>query len=233
MLKKLTLVEERVNSVIKIGFFSTGLSVIGRVLVVNSLCASKWCYIISVLQPPQKYISSLQKAFIDFVWQGRHWAKSDILYLRKSLGGLGLVHILSILHAFRLRFIHEYLYYDRHICYRIANVFFRRVYNFGYSKQLFLLMPVKYDVSNIPPFYQSLINTWSLFSHKKSDTTLPNRWYTIFEPLWYNSYVTHNRNIITDTVIQQFISLGITQVKHLCEMKSYEPQFRSKRIFED
>ena len=33
-----------------------------------------------------------------------------------------------------------------------------------------------------------------------------------FEPLWYNSYVTHNSNIITDTVIQQFISLGITQV---------------------
>ena len=31
--------------------------------------------------------------------------------------------------------------------------------NFGYSKQLFILMPVKYDVSNIPPFYQSLMNT--------------------------------------------------------------------------
>ena len=39
-----------------------------------------------------------------------------------------------------------------------------------------------------------------------------------FEPLWYNGYATHNSNIITDTVIQQFISLGITQVKHLCEM---------------
>ena len=48
---------------------------------------------------------------------------SDILYLRKSQGGLGLVHILSRLHAFRLRFIHEYLYYDRHSCFRIANVF--------------------------------------------------------------------------------------------------------------
>ena len=54
-----------------------------------------------------------------------------------------------------------------------------------------------------------------------------------FVPLWYNSYVTHNSNIITDTVIQQFIllSLDITQVKHLCEMKFYEPQFKSKRIF--
>ena len=62
-----TLVEEKVNSVIKSWtFFSKG-SFIGRVLVVNSLCASKLWYIISVLQPPQNYISSLQKAFIDFV----------------------------------------------------------------------------------------------------------------------------------------------------------------------
>ena len=45
--------------------------------------------------------------------------------------------------------------------------------------------------------------------------------------------VTHNSNIITDTVIQQYISIYIfTQVKHVCEIKSYEPQFRSKLNFE-
>ena len=92
-------------------------------------------------------------------------------------------------------------------------------------------MSVKYDVSNIPLFYQSLMNTWALFSHHK--VTPPSAVNGIpFEPVWYNRYVTHNSNIITDTFIQQFISLGITQVKHLCKMKSYEPQFRSKRIFE-
>ena len=52
-----------------------------------------------------------------------------------------------------------------------------------------------------------------------------------FEPLCYNSYVIHSSNIITDTVIQQFISLGITQVKRLCEIKSYEPQFMFKTDF--
>ena len=162
--KNLTLVKEKVNSVTKrCTLFSKGLSFIGRVLVVNSICASKLWYVISVLQPPQYYISSLQKVFIDFVWHGRHWVKSDILYLRNSHGGLGLVHMLSRLHAFRLRFIHEYLYYDSHYCFRIANEF-KKIYNFRYSKQLFLLMPVKYyDVGNIPRFYQSLMNTWSLF----------------------------------------------------------------------
>ena len=129
--KNWTLVEEKVNSVIKSWtFFSKGLFFIGRILVVNSLCASKLWYIISVLQPPQNYISSLQKAFIDFVWQGRHWVKSAKLYLRKSQGGLGLVHILSRLHAFRLRFIHEYLYYDSHSCFRIANLFIEEFITF-------------------------------------------------------------------------------------------------------
>ena len=42
--------EEKVNSVIKSWtLFSEGLSFIGRVLVVNSLCASKLWYIILVL----------------------------------------------------------------------------------------------------------------------------------------------------------------------------------------
>ena len=74
-------------------------------------------------------------------------------------------------------------------------------------------MPVKYDVIkvyNAPP---------------RPLDGIP------FEQLWYNSYVTHYNNIITDTVIEQFISLGITAVNHLCEIKSYEPQFRLKRIF--
>ena len=75
------------------------------------------------------------------------------------------------------------------------------------------------------------MNTWSLFSHQKVTPPSPVDGIP-FTLLWYNSYVAHNSNIITDTVIQLFISLGITQVKHLCEMKSYEPQFRSKRIFE-
>ena len=54
--------------------------------------------------------SSLPKVLIDFVRQGCHWIKSDRLYLHKLYGGLGLVHILSRLHAFRLKFIHEYSY---------------------------------------------------------------------------------------------------------------------------
>ena len=106
-----------------------------------------------------------------------------------------------------------------------------RVYNFGYSKQLFLLMQVKNDVSNIPPLYQSLMNTWSMLSHQKVTPPSPVDGIP-FEPLWYNSYVTHNSNIITDTVIQQFISLVITQVKHLCVKLSLMSLNLGQRILE-
>ena len=34
-------------------------------------------------------------------------------------------------------------------------------------------MPVKYDVSIIPLFYQSLMSTWSLFSHQKVTPPFP------------------------------------------------------------
>ena len=139
------------------------------------MCVKMW-YIISVLQHPYNYILSLQKVLIDYVWQSRHWVKSDRLYLRKSYGGLGLVHILSRLHAFKLRFIHKYLYYDSHSCFRIANVFL--VHNCGYSKQLFLIMHVKKYVSNIPPFLSKLIEYVVTLLTPKGNTTYPRRWCT-------------------------------------------------------
>ena len=52
-------------------------------------------------------------------------------------------------------------------------MYFKRGNNFGYSKQLFLITSVNCDVSNIPPFYQSLINTWSFFSHQKVTPSSP------------------------------------------------------------
>ena len=101
-------------------------------------------------------VTSLQKLFIDFVWQGRHWIRCDLLYLHKSDGGLGLVHILSRLHAFRLRFIQDYLYYDNNSCFMIANVFFRKVNNFGYTNQLFSIKPDVYSYDCIPQYYKCI-----------------------------------------------------------------------------
>ena len=78
----------------------------------------------------------------------------------------------SSLHAFRLRFIQEYLYYDSHSYFRAAHLFLEELIILDILKQLFLIMPVKYDVSNVPSCYQSLMNTWSLFPPQK--VTSPN-----------------------------------------------------------
>ena len=76
------------------------------------------------------------------------------------------------------------------------------------------------------------MDTWGLLSIRR--VTAPNHLNggILLEPLWYNRYINHNRNIITDTVIKQFCCLGITFVQDLFLVTSYESQFRSKRIFE-
>ena len=77
--------------------------------------------------------------------------------------------------------------------------FFRRVNNFGYCKQLFLIMHVNYAISK-STFLSKLNEHVVTFLTLK--VTQPSPVDGIpFESLWYNSYVTHNSNIITDTVI--------------------------------
>ena len=75
--------KKRSIQLLKDGLFSQGLSFIGRVLVVNSLRASKLWYML----PPQNYISSLQKVFIDFVCHGRHRVKSDYFIYINCMAG--------------------------------------------------------------------------------------------------------------------------------------------------
>ena len=116
-----------------------GLSYGGRVLIVNSLCASEVWYMLSVLEPAADYSVTLQKKFIDCVWQGRHWISREKIVLSKGQGGLGLVDINCRLLSFRARFIHDYLYGDDYLCFRLADSFFSKMVSYNYTKQLFLI----------------------------------------------------------------------------------------------
>ena len=87
----LTLVEERVNSVIKKLVFFLESYHIGLVLVVNSICMLKLCYILFVLRPPQYNIPTLERVFIDFLRQGRHLIKSDRLYVHTLYAGCPVI----------------------------------------------------------------------------------------------------------------------------------------------
>ena len=70
-----------------------GLSLLGKVLVINTLIASLFVYKMSVLPiMPQKYLDKLNEIMNKFLWNNnKPKIKLEILQLPKDLGGAGLV----------------------------------------------------------------------------------------------------------------------------------------------
>ena len=57
----------------------------------NVFYASNLWHIFRVLQPPKDWVDRLQKCFVNFVWQGSHWTKENILSLPNILLVVSLV----------------------------------------------------------------------------------------------------------------------------------------------
>ena len=86
------------------------LSIKGRVVLVNSLAASKLWHKLQVLTPPKPLLRNLQKYFIDIIWcEGKHWLRQETLALHPSDGGLGLADIAVKLSSFRAQYIRDVL----------------------------------------------------------------------------------------------------------------------------
>ena len=72
-----------------------GLSLMGKILVINTLITSQFIYKMSVLPTlPENIIKKLEAMFINYIWDGKK-AKIPIEILQKSKheGGLGLVNL--------------------------------------------------------------------------------------------------------------------------------------------
>ena len=63
------------------------LSLKGRVLVINSLAASKLWHKMHIICPPQNIVKELQSFLVNSLWLGkRHWVKTDILCSTRMTG---------------------------------------------------------------------------------------------------------------------------------------------------
>ena len=72
-----------------------GLTLMGKVLIINSLIAALFTYKMSVLPKlSEMYIKRIEKLFNEFLWDGKHPKIAlSTLQLNKSDGGLGLVNL--------------------------------------------------------------------------------------------------------------------------------------------
>ena len=87
-------VTDKVKAVLA-GWKSRSISLIGKVMVINSLAASLYVYPMSVLPKiPEKFIKEAESTFEAFLWNGHKPKVSlEVLKLPKNGGGLGLVDL--------------------------------------------------------------------------------------------------------------------------------------------
>lgn len=159
------------------------LSFRGRCLVINNLAASMLWHKFTVLDPPKELLLGVQKAFVNFFWDGCHWLPQGVLYLPVAEGGQGLIHLESKVLAMRLQSLQKLLYSsDLASWVRIGLFIMNNVGGFGLDKQLFLIQKsIVENVFSLPfSFYLGVIKSWNCFQIMRNE----KEHYGVLEPLF-------------------------------------------------
>jgi hypothetical protein len=200
--------------------FAKALSIRGRVLVINLLTASKLWHSLSSASPPPGLLSRIQRILVDFIWQGKHWVSLSELILPVNQGGQGVVHLVSRLRDFRLRFAHRFLNStsqlgECHPSLYFSKYYFSKVGNLSYTTQLFLLKG-KLPLTNIPEFYKDVLQTWWSFGiHRHMGPVSVCD--ILDEPLFHNPLIVQH-STGEPFVLDTFVQGGITTVRHLFDV---------------
>lgn len=64
-------------------------------------------YICTVLDPPRDQFKTVQKAFVNLIWNSCHWPPQGILYLPVAEGVQGFIHLESKVLAMRLQMLQK------------------------------------------------------------------------------------------------------------------------------
>ena len=144
------------------------LSYKGRVLVLNNLVSSMLWHRLTCVDPPPDLLPKVQAILVDTFWDKLHWLPQSLLYLQKEEGGHGLMHLASRRATFRLEFIRRFLTGPKDLVWKpLACSILRHFGEHGLDTSLFLLDLSPCVFNNIPDFYRSVFNVWSLFKKER------------------------------------------------------------------
>ncbi len=91
------------------------------------------------MDPPKELLVGLQKAFVNFFWDGCHWLPPGILYLPVAEGGQGLIHLESKVMAMRLQSLQNFCI-AQILCLGCVWIYILKNFGgLGLDKQLFLM----------------------------------------------------------------------------------------------
>lgn len=189
------------------------LSYRGRVLIVNNLVASTLWHRFNVLQPPAGLVQEVQRKLVNFFWSGQHWVRSSVLFLPIQEGGHSLVDIRSRLMTFRLQAAQRLLYNNDSAWFNTAVVLLRRAGGMGLDKHLFLMKLEENELTDLTPFYKSVLEAWKVFAFSRSPEVPAGMW-LLEEPLFLNSFLP-SRLLHSAFLRARLLSAGCTKLGHL------------------
>lgn len=196
------------------------LSYRGRVLVINNLTASMLWHRTAVMEPPEELILNIQRTLVNFFWSGQHWIRAAALYIPVQEGGQGLVDLRSRIRAFRLQSVQRLLYKDVTWA-KTASALLKQAGGLGLDKHLFLMKLEEISLSELPPFYKFMLQTWRTVFKVKRDIDEQEHW-TPEEPLFFNPLI-QTRLLSSVTVRRCLIRNGVYKLGHLLDERGWKP----------
>ncbi len=185
-------------------------------LIINNLAASMMWHRLSVLDPSKALLQRLQKMFVDFFWDGYHWLPPAYLYLPVKEGGQGLIDLVAKVKSLRLKTVQTLLYpvvFRPWVSFGLALL--RTFGCFGLDRQLFLMSTLSGNFSPDVMFYNSVLNSWSIFKLGRDESNH----FGLEEPLFYNSLLDYNINSF-NALVKSFMEKGMTKLSDLVDNSS-------------
>lgn len=197
------------------------LSYRGRVLVINNLVASTLWHKMTVMEPPVELVCKIQRIIVNFFWSGAHWIHAAALYLPVHEGGQGLVDVRSRLMAYRIQTAQRLLYQKDIAWAHTARFILKSAGGLRLDKHLFIMDLGKVSLSEITPFYKSMLQAWKTVFKVDRSSEDTGQW-TMEEPLLFNPMI-QTRLLSAVSVSSVLKRHGIVKMRHLLNDDGWKP----------
>ena len=158
------------------------LSLLGKILIVNSLVASLFVYKMSVLPTiPANILKEINDIISKFLWNGkRPKIKNQILENNKANGGAGLVNMKIKDTAVKVKWI-QTLYYDQNM----ANLVYELIHPI-LKENIWRINIASTDVQDVPiknKFWTDVLRCWTLMNFQEQVDDPLN------QIIWFNTHI--------------------------------------------
>ena len=145
------------------------LTYVGKVLVIKTLILSQIGFLAESLNVPNLVVKEIESLLWYFLWDGKQPLVSrNTMYLDKDEGGVNMPNLRNILISKRVKLIYKILNADSENWNLIGKHWLRK-FDHQYNDEFFLCKCSNLkglDISDLPDFYQSAINSWATFQGK-------------------------------------------------------------------